>query len=234
MQRRQYPVRGHHRQRRPAAALTEQHGNRRRIEGDELGQAVGDLAGQAALFGLRGQRGSGGVDHQNQRQLQPGGQRHAAPGLAQRGRADEAAHDALLAEHDRGLATEPGQRQQRRRGLTQARSGQQHPFGGAVPQQLRDAGAVRPPRRHYRLPGGHVGQRLGLRLRRRRVGRVGDHLQRAVQHAAKAFERDHRVDDAVPLQVLGGLNAGRKRLAVEVLVHARPEEPDRARPVRQP
>ena len=34
---------------------------------------------------------------------------------------DQAADDALLAEHDRGLAAEPGQRQQRRRGLAAAR-----------------------------------------------------------------------------------------------------------------
>ena len=69
VQRGQHPVGGHHRQRGPAAALTEQHRHRRGVQGDQLSQAVRDLAGQAALFGLGRQRGPGGVDDQHQRQV---------------------------------------------------------------------------------------------------------------------------------------------------------------------
>ena len=41
-------------------------------------------------------------------------------------------------------------------------------------------------------------------------------------------ERHHAVDDAVPLQVLRRLDAGRERLAVQVLVDPRAEESDSA------
>ena len=75
-----------------------------------------------------------------------------------------AADDALLAEHDRGLAAEPGQRQQRRRRLAPAGARQQHPLGRAVSQQVSDAGPVRPSRRLHRFPRRHVGHRFGRRV----------------------------------------------------------------------
>ena len=167
VQRGQHPVGGHHRQRRPAAALTEQHRHRRGVQRDQLGQALGDLAGQPALLGLGRQRRAGGVDHQHQRQPQIGGQRHAATGLAQRSGPDRARRrHPLLAEHHRGLTGEPGQRQQRGRRLALTGTRQQHPVGGAVPQQVPDTRPVRPSRRHHRVPRRHVGHRFGRRPRR--------------------------------------------------------------------
>ena len=67
VQRGQHPVGGHHRQGGPAAALTEQYRHGRGVQGDQLSQAVGDLAGQPTLFGLGRQRGAGRVDDQHQR-----------------------------------------------------------------------------------------------------------------------------------------------------------------------
>ena len=227
----QHPVGGHHRQRRSAAALTQQHRHRRGVQRDQLGQALGDLAGQPALLGFGRQRRAGGVDHQHQRQAQFGGQRHAATGLAQRRGPDPAhfqpAGTSLLAQHHRGLAGEPGQCQQRRRGLALPGTGQQHLVGGAVSQQVPDARPVRAPRRQHRVPRRRVGDRFGCLRGRQRLGSVGDHRQRTVERVSQIFERDDGIDHPVPLQVLRGLDAGRECFAVKQFVHPGAQKPDK-------
>ena len=186
VQRGQHPVGGHHRQRRPAAALAEQHRHRRGVQRDEIGQAAGDLAGQAVLLGLGRQRRSGGVDDQHQRQLQarrPAPCRGAPP-AARPGRpippttrccpSTTAGWPPNRASASSVVAPRRG------------RAGQQHPFGGAVPQQIArpragPAGA-RPP------PTPTPARRAPARRRASGgggTGRVGDDLQRAVQRRAQ-------------------------------------------------
>ena len=67
-------------------ALAEQYAQRGRLEGDELGEASGDLSGHATLLGLLRQRCTGGVDDADQREVQLARQRHphAAPRGARR------------------------------------------------------------------------------------------------------------------------------------------------------
>ena len=142
---------------------------------------------------------------------------------------DQSAADAaLLADHHRGLAAESGQRQQRGGRLAVAAGPrQQHPLGRAVPQQVPDAGAVGAAGGLHRIPRRHVGDRAPVSgARGGEPGRSRQHRQRAVQRRAQQFDRDDAVDDAVPVQVLRGLDARRERLAVEVLVDPRPEEAD--------
>lgn len=71
-------------------------------EGDQVGETPGDLPGETAVLGLRGEGGASGVDDGDQRQLEVGGQPHAPPRLTQRVRThrllDLAA--AVLAEED--------------------------------------------------------------------------------------------------------------------------------------
>ena len=74
-------------------------------------------------------------------------------------------------------------------------------------------------------PTRHVRQRFGLR-----VGRRGRDRRRPLSApspaSAQPGERHHTVDDAVLLQVLGGLHADRERLAVQLFVDPRTEETD--------
>ena len=105
-----HPVGRQQRERAAAVALTEQQAQGRRVEGDQVGEAAGDLAGQPALLGLHRQRGAGGVDHGHQRQVQLGGEPHPAPGLAQRARAERVRLGLpapVLAEEDARRPAEP-------------------------------------------------------------------------------------------------------------------------------
>ena len=114
-----HPVGGQEGQRAAAVALAEHQAQGRRGQGDELGQAAGDLAGQAAVLGLGRQGGALGVDHGDQRQAQLGGEPEAAAGLAQRLRAHRVvgglAAPVLAEEHARRLP-EPRQRDEQARG----------------------------------------------------------------------------------------------------------------------
>ena len=91
MLRAHHPVGGQQGQRSPAGALAEEQADGRGVEQDEVGQRAGDLAGQPALLGLLGQGGARGVDDGEQRQLELVGELHAAPRLAQAGRAERGA-----------------------------------------------------------------------------------------------------------------------------------------------
>ena len=93
---------------------------------------------------------------------------------------------------------------------------------------MADTGPVGPSRRHDGVPRRHVGYRFGRLRLGQRIGRVGDHRQRAIQRPAQLVERDDAVDDPVPLQVLRGLDAGREWFAIEQLIHPGSEEADQS------
>ena len=91
-----------------------------------------------------------------------------------------------------------------------------------------DSGPVRPPRRQHRVPRRDIGQRFAPWPLRRRPRVVSDDRERPVEDAAQLTERHDGVDHPMSLQVLGGLDAGRERFAVELLVHPRPEKADQS------
>ncbi len=65
-----------------------------------------------------------------------------------------------------------------------------------------------------------------MRASRQRPGSIRDDRQRPVQRRPQFTQPDHTVDHPVALQVLRGLDAGRKGLVVQQLVHPRTEKPD--------
>ena len=81
-----HAIRRHEGERASAAALAEQHGDARHGQPRHVGQAPGDLAGECALLGARGQVGARGVDHRDEREAELLGQAYPALRLAQGGR----------------------------------------------------------------------------------------------------------------------------------------------------
>jgi hypothetical protein len=138
-------VGGQQGQRRGAGALPEQERDGGDREGDEVGQAAGDLAGQAVLLGLGGQFGARRVDHADQRQPEPGGQTGTAAGQPQRGRARGRPSAVVGDEHARAVA-DAGQ------GHDQSGAAQRDRVGGGQPDQVAGAGPVRLAGAQHRFP----------------------------------------------------------------------------------
>ncbi len=212
--------------------LAEQQAERRRVEGDQVREAPGDLAGEPALLGLHRQGGPAGVDHGHQRQVQLGREAHPPPGLAQRPGPERVrrrlAAPVLAEEHARRPAEPREGDEQPRVRLALPGAVERDDVRGGVPQQTSYAGTLRTPRPGDRVPGVDV-----LDLPVHGVGRVQRHVVAGQQHGQRPVEdrgdllrRDHGVDQAVGVEVLRRLDAVGERLLVERLVDPRPEEAD--------
>ena len=185
-----------------------------RVEGDQVGEAAGDLAGQPAVLGLGRQRGALGVDHGHQRQAELGGQPHPAPGLAQRLRARAGGRRSGRAGPARGRRTAP-----RRSGPARsAGPGRDSPW----PVPLSGTTSVAAYCSRRRTPGrsarrdrvtasqvstSGIGSSARLGHRRDAEPRARAARQRPVEDVGDLVGGDDRVDDAVGVEVLRGLHA---------------------------
>ena len=216
-------------------SLTEDQRYRGGIEVGEVSEAAGDLAGDAALFGVLRQGRARGVDDRHERQVQLCGQTHSTAGLTQRGRSQRGPGilpEPVLSEHDARGGAELRQRQQQSRVLLAFAGAveRQHGVRGGT-QQVADTGAFGTAGTRDRRPG------VGVRVDRRRCGvRVGhtgrdllgshEHVEDSGDRAGDAFGTDDCVDDAHLVEVLTRLHVVRELLPVDGFEHAGAEEAD--------
>jgi hypothetical protein len=186
---------------RRAGALSEQERDSGHREGDEVGQAAGDLGGQAVLLGPGGQLGARRVDHADQRQPEPGGQAGAAAGQPQRGRA-RGGSGAVVGDERARVAADAGQ------GHDQSGLAQPDRVGGGQPDQVAGAGPVRFAGTQHRLPRRDgPGNRGPGRIWPRRAARLGGHRgQHAAEKGGELAGGHDGVDQPVRMQVLRGLD----------------------------
>ena len=226
-----HPVGGQQREGAAAVALAEHQAQGGSVEGDQVGEAPGDLAGEATVLRVRRQRGPLGVDHGHQRQPQLAGQPHAAARLAQRLGAERVVGGLappVLAQEHAGCLPEPHQcDQQPGVGLALAGAVERYDVGGGVPQQASYAGPVGAPGPGDGVPGVDVRDLVvpGLRHRVDAEPRRVQDGERAVQDVRDLVGCDDGVDDAVGVEVLGRLHAVGEGPSVERLVDPRAEEP---------
>ena len=167
-----------------------------RVEGDQVGQAAGDLAGQPAVLGVGGERGALGVDDRHQRQPELGGQPHPAPGLAQRlgtHRVVGGLAAPVLAEEDARRLAEAHQRDQQP-GVALALAGpvEGDDVAGGVPQQPSYAGPVRAPRPGHRVPRVDVRASASSGRRRRPAATPSRGAMQDVERAVEDLRRSPR------------------------------------------
>ena len=181
-----------------------------------------------------GQRGPGGVDHGDQRQVELGGQPHPAPRLPQPGRAERAVAGAaaVLAEHDARRAAEPGQREQQPGVVSRPRR-----CRAGVRRRARRAPKQRPhpgrSGRRERPIESHAGRSAGPRRAASATARADPRARGHSTSSARAAisadvaRRHDRVDEAVRVEVLGDVcTPGGNGVVVQRLVDPRAEEAD--------
>ncbi len=232
MLRRDDPVGGQQGERATAVALAQHQAQRGRVEGDEVRQRAGDLAGQAAVLGVGGEGGALGVDDRHERQPELGRQPHPAPGLAQRlgsHRVVGGLAAAVLAEEDaRRLAEARERDQQPRVALALPGPVEGYDVAGGVAQQPSYARPVRAPRPGHAVPRVDVRHVLLPRVGDRGDALPGGHedAERAVEDLLDLLGRQDGVDDAAGVEVLRGLHALGEGPVVERLVDPGAEEAD--------
>ncbi|MCU1445361.1 MAG: hypothetical protein JWP54_1019 [Cryobacterium sp.] len=202
--------------------------------GDEALERAGDLAGEAAFLRFLREGGSRRVDDSDQGQAEFGRQPLAALGLAEGGRSPGRAGAlgvAVLSDHHTRDGAEPGDgEQQPVAGLALAGSAEVHNIGGGVPQHAAHAGPAAVPAAGDRCGGADRGAPILLERRIRGLAglccgmRGEEGAEDPGDEPRQSAGREDPVDDAVPVEVLGGLHAVGKGFAVDRRVDPRAQE----------